>query len=399
MRPPGAITRALLCPGCLDSCRLNFYLCLTAAHRDLTAHHKMTTSSQTGPDAGRSVAPGLILVLSVWIGLVAGFLDLGAMVLKSRLTGMGFYHLGSHFVWIIPLGVAVLVLLPGMALALIARLRRGAVPLGLAVGLLSLVGFLEISGRVPLALWSILLLCAGLAIQAARLASRNQQGFVKVVWRTAPLLVVVEAAVVLFTFGRLSWSEHKALAAVPTAPSGARNVLLIVWDTVRAGNLSLHGYGRRTTPNLERLAGRGVTFRSRVRDLLVDAPRRTPASSPAAGRMNSRSTGRRRFDETHLTLAEYLGSHGYDTAGFVANLEYCGRETGLDRGFAHYEDYPIAAWDAFRRYIAIGRNVDFLSLACAANERLSRRPSGVLCRSLYARKSMSRMPPTSTERS
>jgi arylsulfatase A-like enzyme len=37
-------------------------------------------------------------------------------------------------------------------------------------------------------------------------------------------------------------------------------VLLIVWDTVRAGNLSAYGYGRRTTPNLERLAGRGVRF-------------------------------------------------------------------------------------------------------------------------------------------
>ena len=43
----------------------------------------------------------------------------------------------------------------------------------------------------------------------------------------------------------------------PAAP-GARNVLLIVWDTVRAGNLSLYGYGRRTTPHLERLAARGV---------------------------------------------------------------------------------------------------------------------------------------------
>ena len=38
-------------------------------------------------------------------------------------------------------------------------------------------------------------------------------------------------------------------------------MLLIVWDTVRAENLSLYGYGRRTTPNLERLAARGVRFR------------------------------------------------------------------------------------------------------------------------------------------
>ena len=39
------------------------------------------------------------------------------------------------------------------------------------------------------------------------------------------------------------------------------------------------------------------------------------------------------------TLAEYLGSHGYATAGFIANTQYCSSDTGLDRGFTHYEDY------------------------------------------------------------
>jgi hypothetical protein len=41
------------------------------------------------------------------------------------------------------------------------------------------------------------------------------------------------------------------------------------------------------------------------------------------------------------TLAEHLGSRGYATAGFVANVQYCSYEFGLDRGFAHYEDYVL----------------------------------------------------------
>jgi arylsulfatase A-like enzyme len=41
-------------------------------------------------------------------------------------------------------------------------------------------------------------------------------------------------------------------------------------------------------------------------------------------------------------LAEYLGNHGYATAGFVANARYCSSDTGLDRGFTHYEDYEFA---------------------------------------------------------
>jgi len=37
-------------------------------------------------------------------------------------------------------------------------------------------------------------------------------------------------------------------------------------------------------------------------------------------------------------LAEYLGTHGYATAGIVSNM-YCSYDTGLNRGFTHYEDY------------------------------------------------------------
>ena len=55
------------------------------------------------------------------------------------------------------------------------------------------------------------------------------------------------------------------------------------------------------------------------------------------------STGRSPLRADVPTLAEYLAAHGYDTAGFVANLDYCSRETGLARGFAHYEDYPDRA--------------------------------------------------------
>ena len=55
-------------------------------------------------------------------------------------------------------------------------------------------------------------------------------------------------------------SERRALAALPPAPVGAPNVLLITLDTVRAQNLSLYGYSRPTTPHLERLAKKGVLF-------------------------------------------------------------------------------------------------------------------------------------------
>ena len=59
-----------------------------------------------------------------------------------------------------------------------------------------------------------------------------------------------------------------------------------------------------------------------------------------------------------MTLAEYLAAHGYDTAGFVANVDYCSRESGLARGFAHYEDYPIDLNEALTRDIGLGHVID-----------------------------------------
>lgn len=45
-----------------------------------------------------------------------------------------------------------------------------------------------------------------------------------------------------------------------TAPAGAPNILILLFDTWTAENLSLYGYGRRTTPHLERLAERAIVY-------------------------------------------------------------------------------------------------------------------------------------------
>ena len=48
------------------------------------------------------------------------------------------------------------------------------------------------------------------------------------------------------------------------------------------------------------------------------------------------------------TLAEYLGALGYATAGFVGNTFYCSYDSGLNRGFTHYEDYVLDSLAALR---------------------------------------------------
>ena len=123
-------------------------------------------------------------------------------------------------------------------------------------------------------------------------------------------------------------------------PAGSPNVLFIVLDTVRADHLSLYGYPRPTTPTLERLAKNGIRF-DRAR---ATAPWTLPSHA-------SFFTGRwpHELGVQWLTplrpgaplLAEYMGSRGYATAGFVANTGYCSYDTGLARGFTYYEDYIL----------------------------------------------------------
>ena len=48
------------------------------------------------------------------------------------------------------------------------------------------------------------------------------------------------------------------------------------------------------------------------------------------------------LDESYPTLAGYLASRGYQTAGFAANTNCCSYESGLARGFDHYEDYSLS---------------------------------------------------------
>src|SRR5437763_6747113 len=122
--------------------------------------------------------PATILLLAVWIGLAAGFLDLGFFVLKKDLIEHEyFYRLGDGYPWLIPAGVAALVLLPAAALALFAWLRGAVVPLSIALALPSFVGFLDVCALLRLEPWSSLLLSGGLDVQFARVVGRCRYAF------------------------------------------------------------------------------------------------------------------------------------------------------------------------------------------------------------------------------
>ena len=140
--------------------------------------------------------------------------------------------------------------------------------------------------------------------------------------------------------GRQAIREHLARGRIAASALGARNVVLIVWDTVRASSLSLHGYPRNTTPNW-RAGQKGRPYQLAPSRRPRGRTPRIAASSPASGLSSSIPSGSITLDAPDPTLAEYLASRGYQTAGFAANTTTATHESGLDRGFAHYEDFPL----------------------------------------------------------
>jgi hypothetical protein len=206
------------------------------AIEELTEPMVVTTPVGTPPVGA---GPGIVLLLALWIGLIAGFLDLGVLFVNKNLINHEFYRIGGDFTWIIPTGVTILVVVPAMVIALIARISGRAIPLGLAVWTLSFIGFLDASARLSLDPWAALLLSGGLATQFVRVVRPRRAAFVRLVRRSVPALAGILVTVMLVTTGGRAWFEHRAESALPPPPAGARNVLLIVWDTVRASNLSL----------------------------------------------------------------------------------------------------------------------------------------------------------------
>jgi arylsulfatase A-like enzyme len=191
------------------------------------------------------------------------------------------------------------------------------------------------------------LLAVGLAIQTARVVHTRAARFERLVRRTVlPLALLLVLGATLVSGARML-RERSAIAGLNAARGDAPNVILLIWDTVRARSLSLYGHDRPTTPNLDAFARRGVVF-----DRAYAASSWTLPSHAAmfTGELPHRQTSSwvTPLDGTHPTLAEVFRDAGYVTAGFVANTRYADWEHGLARGFLRYEDYIVSPGEMLR---------------------------------------------------
>ncbi len=289
-----------------------------------------------------------VVLLSAWCGLAAGLLEVGSRVLCATVDPtQRLYLMSRHFIWLGPVSNLLVFVWIGLLLAAATRFWPRAVAwLGPRVLLACTIAPALMATRQEIYPEAWFVVALGISAQAVPVIERRRAGLARMLWLSFPVMVavVLGLASLLFVGDRL---KERREARRPMPSGNSPNVLFIVLDTVRADHLSLYGYERSTTPNLERLAKRGIRF---------DGARATaPWTLPSHASM---FTGRWPHDVVEKwltpmrgsfpTLAEFLGSHGYATAGFVANTTYCSYGTALDRGFTHYEDYLLDPRDSLR---------------------------------------------------
>jgi arylsulfatase A-like enzyme len=309
-----------------------------------------------------------VLTWAACLGLVAGTVQMLAFLVKYTYFDPRNLNVSRHFPWMYPVSGLIVVATVGCGLAILGALAPRWISVQVTLGALFFLAFLTFLFVLPIHTAVCLLLAAGLSLQTTRQVVPRLDSSRRWVWRGLVGMVGLLVVVVAVCFGREAWAARAARAA-DARPAGTENVLLIVLDTVRADRLSVYGHDRKTTPNLERFAARGVRFDKAYATAPWTAP--SHASMFTGCWSHELSVGwERPLDRTKPTLSEYLGGRGRATGGFVANAAYCGEETGLSRGFAHYEDYDVTLGSILMCSSLVERTLNFVNKIPALAARL-----------------------------
>ncbi len=168
------------------------------------------------------------------------------------------------------------------------------------------------------------------------------------------------ATIRIFFYGMILFVSVSFLASCTKAEPRAErnlvdpdwfNVLLISIDTLRADSLSLYGYERATSPNLDALANDSVVFTKAFSTATYTQPAMCAIMS---GRFpyyhidpevkHGFFSGMNRFSPNNQdlglpqsldTLAELLQREGYSTSGFITNGQLM-KKFHMDQGFDKY---------------------------------------------------------------
>jgi arylsulfatase A-like enzyme len=108
-------------------------------------------------------------------------------------------------------------------------------------------------------------------------------------------------------------------------------------DTARVDHLSCYGYGRQTTPNIDRIASQGVLFEQAISAGSWTLPSHATLFTGLYPRDHKTTAQNWDLASELTTLAEELAAAGYDTAGFSCN-PWLTESRGFAQGFRKFVD-------------------------------------------------------------
>jgi arylsulfatase A-like enzyme len=294
--------------------------------------------------SGWNLRMSQVLLMSAWFGLLAGLLE---GITANFLRGLpGFaIRVSPEILWIAPAFDLVFFLLTGLSVFLASFLIPRRIDVGVWVGLFSgmtLFALLLLVGQLHQL--AALVLSIGVGIQIGR--RLRDKGAQLTAFARYTFTVLIAAALFVGVAGAQwdSWRERQLVRDLPNSAHRGTNVLVIILDTLRADRLSSYGYQRSTTPNIDRLAQRGVLFENAFANSSWTLPSH---ASLLTGRLpfEHKADWWNPLDDTYPTLAEVLAKSGYRTAAFAANTSYVAPEWGLARGFSRFEVYGSSLAD------------------------------------------------------
>lgn len=133
------------------------------------------------------------------------------------------------------------------------------------------------------------------------------------------------------------------------------NVVMIVMDGLRADHMGCYGYGRKTSPHLDALAGDGVLFERAIAQATWTLPSFASFLTSQYIETVGITHQWQRLPENATTIASVLGAHGYKTAAFGAG-PYVHELYGLDHGFQTMRSTKNNSFRDFSEVLAQARD-------------------------------------------
>ncbi len=145
--------------------------------------------------------------------------------------------------------------------------------------------------------------------------------------------------------GSIRWAVYEKLQ-LHVRKGGARpNIAIVSVDTLRADHLGVYGYGRPTSPGIDRWSKGAMVYETALSTASETAPSFASLHTGRLPASHGLRTNHEQINPGNWTLARILKEAGYETAAFVSSFVLTSENCRLDLGFDLYDETLDAVED------------------------------------------------------